>query len=161
MGSGITIEGHARTSPSPTSPARSPSPATSSAPPTRTHRRPIHFHTSRTDFQLARLDGEVEISPDSDLSADQALGPVVLTTRNRNITLDRIAGDVSVTNRNGSVDLTAAPAIGNINIEDRNGSVRRRCRKRPASRHRPTPATEISTATTPYITLTPSAFILR
>jgi DUF4097 and DUF4098 domain-containing protein YvlB len=88
----------------------------------------VHFHTSRTDFQLARLDGEVEISPESDLSADQALGPVVLTTHGRNITLDRVAGDVSVTNRNGSIDLTAAPLssglLGNITLEDRNGTVK-------------------------------------
>lgn len=85
---------------------------------------PIHFHTSRTDFQLARLDGEIEISPNSDLSADQAVGPVVLTTRDRNINLERFAGDVSVTNRNGTISLTAAPSIGNITLEDRNGSIK-------------------------------------
>ena len=86
-------------------------------------RGPIRFHTSRTDFQLARLDGEIEISPNSDLSADQAVGPLSLNTRNRNITLERIAGDVSVTNRNGSVDITSAPPLGNITVENRNGSV--------------------------------------
>ncbi len=84
---------------------------------------PIRFHTSRTDFQLARLDGDIDISPNSDLSANAAQGPVTLNTRNRNITLDQIAGDLSVTNRNGSVDLTSAPPIGNINVENRNGSV--------------------------------------
>ncbi len=84
----------------------------------------IRFHTSRTDFQLARLDGEVEISPDADLSADQAVGPVVLTTRDRNIRLDRIAGDVSVTNRNGTIDLTAAPPLGNVTLADRNGTIK-------------------------------------
>ena len=84
----------------------------------------IHFHTSRTDFQLARLYGEIEISPDANLSADQALGPVVLTTHDRNIRLDRVSGDVAVTNRNGTIDLIAAPAIGNITIEDRNGSIK-------------------------------------
>ena len=83
----------------------------------------IHFHTSRTDFQLARLDGELEVTR-SDLSADQALGPVVLTTSHDNVTLDRIAGDVSVTNHNGAIDLTAAPALGNITLEDRNGSIK-------------------------------------
>jgi DUF4097 and DUF4098 domain-containing protein YvlB len=84
----------------------------------------IHFHTSRTDLQFARLDGEAEISPHSDLSADQVLGPVVLTTSNRNITLDRIAGDIAVTNRNGTIDLTAAPTLGNITLQDRNGSIK-------------------------------------
>jgi DUF4097 and DUF4098 domain-containing protein YvlB len=83
----------------------------------------IHFHTSRTDFQLSRLDGETEISG-SGISADQALGPVVLTTSNRNVSLDRIAGDIAITNRNGTIDLTAAPALGNLTLEDRNGSIR-------------------------------------
>jgi hypothetical protein len=81
-----------------------------------------HFHTSRTDLQLARLDGQVDIN-NSGISADQALGPVVLRTSYRNISLDRISGDVAVTNRNGTVDLLAAPALGNISIENRNGAV--------------------------------------
>jgi hypothetical protein len=82
----------------------------------------FRFHSSRTDFQLARLDGQASFS-DDDLSADQALGPVVLTTRNRNITLDRISGDVTVTNKNGKVDVTSAPPLGNISVENRNGEV--------------------------------------
>lgn len=84
----------------------------------------IHFHTSRADFQLARLDGQAEIVRDNDISADQALGPLVLTTHNGNVTLDRVAGDVAVTNRNGTIDLTAAPILGNITLEDRNGSIK-------------------------------------
>jgi Putative adhesin len=46
-----------------------------------------------------------------------------LTAGNRNVTLDRVAGDVTVTNRNGSVDLTSAPPLGNVTVENRNGSV--------------------------------------
>jgi len=80
------------------------------------------FHSSRTDFQIARLDGEANFT-DDDLSADQAVGPVLLSTRNRNITLDRITGDINVTNRNGKVDVTSAPPIGNVTVEDRNGEV--------------------------------------
>ena len=82
----------------------------------------IHFHTSRTDLQLARLDGETEISS-SGISADQVMGPVVVTTSNRNITLERIAGDIAVTNRNGTIDLTAAPTVGNITVENRDGAI--------------------------------------
>jgi DUF4097 and DUF4098 domain-containing protein YvlB len=85
-------------------------------------RGPIKFHTSRTDLQFARLDGEIDISH-ADITASEAVGPLVLTAGNRNITLDRIAGDVSVTNRNGSVDVTSAPPLSNITIENRNGSV--------------------------------------
>ena len=82
----------------------------------------ISFHTSRTDFDLARLDGEVEISSD-DLSADKGIGPVRITSHNRNIRLDRIAGEITVTNRNGSVDLTSAPPMGNVTLQNRNGTV--------------------------------------
>ncbi|MEO6982745.1 MAG: DUF4097 family beta strand repeat-containing protein, partial [Edaphobacter sp.] len=35
----------------------------------------------------------------------------------------RIAGDVSITNSNGSVDLTSTPPLGNVTIQNRNGSV--------------------------------------
>jgi DUF4097 and DUF4098 domain-containing protein YvlB len=84
-------------------------------------RGPIKFHTSRTDFQLERLDGELDI--DSDISISEAVGPLTLTTGNRNVTLERISGDISVTNRNGSVEVTSAPPLGNITIQNRNGSV--------------------------------------
>jgi DUF4097 and DUF4098 domain-containing protein YvlB len=85
-------------------------------------RGPIKFHTSRTDLQFARLDGEIDISH-SDISASEAVGPLTLTAGNRNVTLDRVAGDVTVTNRNGSVELTSAPPLGNVTVENRNGSV--------------------------------------
>jgi DUF4097 and DUF4098 domain-containing protein YvlB len=80
------------------------------------------FHSSRTDFQIARLDGATDFT-EGELSADQAVGPLVLSTRNRNVTLDRVSGDVTITNRNGKVDLTGAPPLGNINVENRNGEV--------------------------------------
>ncbi len=84
---------------------------------------PLRFHTSRTEFALARLDGQVDISSD-DLSADRGLGPVVLTTRSHNVNLQGMAGDVTVTDRNGSVDLTSAPPMGNVTVENRNGTVK-------------------------------------
>jgi DUF4097 and DUF4098 domain-containing protein YvlB len=86
-------------------------------------RGPLKFHTSRTDFQLGRLDGQIDISSSAALSTSEAVGPLTLTTHSRNITLDRVAGDVSVTNRNGSVDVTSAPPLSNVTVENRNGSV--------------------------------------
>jgi DUF4097 and DUF4098 domain-containing protein YvlB len=82
----------------------------------------VRFHTSRTDFQLARLDGEVDLTH-GELSADQMLGPVSLSTNNYNVTLERVSGDVSVTTSNGKVDLTGAPPLGNVTIQNRNGEV--------------------------------------
>lgn len=86
-------------------------------------RGPIKFHTSRTDFQLGRLDGEIDIGNNAELTASNAVGPLTLTTYSRNITLDRIAGTIFVTNRNGSVDVTSAPPLSSVTIENRNGSV--------------------------------------
>ena len=83
----------------------------------------VTFHTSRTDLQLGRVIGEVEISPNADLSANEIAGPVVLNTRNRNISLERVSGDLTVTNRNGSVDLTSALPLGNVVVENQKGSV--------------------------------------
>ncbi|MEO8736493.1 MAG: DUF4097 family beta strand repeat-containing protein [Edaphobacter sp.] len=86
-------------------------------------RGPIKFHSSRTDMQLGRLDGEADISNNADLSASEAVGPLTISTRSRNITLDRIAGNIFVSNRNGSVNITSAPPLGNVTVENRNGSV--------------------------------------
>ncbi len=83
----------------------------------------VTFRTTRTDLQLGRVAGEVDISSHADLSASEIVGPVVLNTRNRNVTMDRVSGDLSVVDRNGSVDLTSAPPLGNVTVENRNGSV--------------------------------------
>jgi len=124
MGSGIAIDGHAQD----VTLSDIAGPVTLSGEFFGAHlehiRGAIHYHTSRTDFQVARLDGEAEISPHTDLSVDQALGPLVLTTSYHNINLDRIAGDIAVTDRKGTIELTAAPPIGTITLEDRNGAVK-------------------------------------
>ncbi|WP_348269920.1 DUF4097 family beta strand repeat-containing protein [Edaphobacter paludis] len=83
----------------------------------------IKFHSTRTDMQLGRLDGEADISNNADLSASEVVGPLTLSTRSRNVTLDRIAGNVSVTNSNGFVNVTSAPPLGDVTIENRNGDV--------------------------------------
>ena len=83
----------------------------------------VHFRTSRTDFQMARLDGEMDVDRGSELNADQLLGPVVLTTRQKNITLERVQGNVQIRNRDGSVTLTNSAPLGSINVENHHGSV--------------------------------------
>ncbi|MEO7028396.1 MAG: DUF4097 family beta strand repeat-containing protein [Acidobacteriaceae bacterium] len=83
----------------------------------------VHFQTFRTDFQMARLDGDLDLDTGSDLSADQLLGPVVLKTSARNITLERVQGNVQVKNRDGSVTLTSASPLGSVDVENHHGSV--------------------------------------
>lgn len=84
---------------------------------------PVGFRTNRTQFQVARVDGEIEIESGSDLHADSVMGPVTLQTKYRNITLDRVQGSVQIANRDGSVTVTNAPPLGEINITNQHGSV--------------------------------------
>jgi DUF4097 and DUF4098 domain-containing protein YvlB len=87
------------------------------------------FRTSRTQLSLARLDGQLDISPDSDLTASQIVGPATLRTRSRNINFDRVAGDVDITNSDGSVDIVSVPEassgnhFGSIAVTNKNGEV--------------------------------------
>jgi hypothetical protein len=84
---------------------------------------PVSFKTSRTQFAAARLDGDFEVALDSELEANQVLGPVMLSTRDRGITLDRVQGNVDISNRNGAVSVTNASPLGQITINNSHGSV--------------------------------------
>jgi hypothetical protein len=83
---------------------------------------PLRFQSSRTNFSAARLDDEFSIEHDS-LDASQLLGPVILKTSNKNITLDRVQGDVDLSDSNGSVTVTNASPLGVIDIQNHHGSV--------------------------------------
>jgi len=82
----------------------------------------VRFETNRTLFTAGRLDDELSVEKSS-LDADELLGPVVLKTSDKNITLDRVQGDVDVTDSNGSVDVTHAPPLGVVEIQNHHGSV--------------------------------------
>lgn len=82
----------------------------------------IHFTTSRTQFSAGRLDDDFSVNKDS-LNASQLIGPVILKSTDKNITLDRIQGPLDVTNRNGSVEITSATPLEAISIHNEHGSV--------------------------------------
>ncbi|MDE3104687.1 MAG: DUF4097 family beta strand repeat protein [Acidobacteriota bacterium] len=84
---------------------------------------PVHFHTSRTDLQIAHIPGSVEINAEDDLTADSAAGPVSLTTRSRNLHLNQISGELNVTDSDGNIDLTLAPPLGNVTVTNRHGDI--------------------------------------
>jgi DUF4097 and DUF4098 domain-containing protein YvlB len=84
---------------------------------------PLSFRTSRTQFSVARLDGVVDISVKADMSGSQLVGPVELHTRSRNISFQRIAGPVNISNSHGTVDLTSAAPVGNITVDNSDGEV--------------------------------------
>ncbi|MBW8746364.1 MAG: DUF4097 family beta strand repeat protein [Acidobacteria bacterium] len=85
---------------------------------------PFQLRTSRTEFRFVRLDGHVDIDPDHDMTVEDVLGPVVLNTRSRDIVMNRVAGDVTVTNKNGTVEIGVAQPVGNVTVTNRSGDVK-------------------------------------
>ncbi|MGH9499887.1 MAG: DUF4097 family beta strand repeat-containing protein [Terriglobales bacterium] len=79
------------------------------------------FHSSRTDLQFSRLDGDLDLDS-GDLQASEVTGPVRLTTRSKDIRLTGVAGDVRLQDENGSVELHMSK-LGSIQLENRKGDV--------------------------------------
>ena len=75
----------------------------------------VHFHSSRTELDLARLAGDLTMDSD-DLHIGQAVGPLRVITRSKNIECSQISGDVHIENTNGEVNVSAVEPLGNIQI---------------------------------------------
>ena len=83
----------------------------------------VIFQTSRTHFEVARLSGSLDLDGGPNFQADGLVGPLVLNTKNRNITLDRLTGSAQIANRNGSVNVSLTAPVSPIQITNERGSV--------------------------------------
>jgi DUF4097 and DUF4098 domain-containing protein YvlB len=81
----------------------------------------VTFHSSRTDMEFSRLDGRLDLDS-GDLRADSLNGPMRLTTRSKDISLEGLSGDLHLENTNGSVTV-GLHKPGNIQIDNRKGDV--------------------------------------
>jgi len=84
---------------------------------------PVNFHTTRTQLGFTQLDGALDLSSQSEMTGSQIVGPIHLHTSSRNISLERVAGDVDIADSKGSVEVTSASPLGNVTIENRDGSI--------------------------------------
>ncbi len=82
----------------------------------------VDYHSSRTDLSFTHLYGDFEIDKD-DLTASEVIGPALVNTRSRNISLDKVTGDIKVVNNHGDVDLHMAPPVGAVTVNNQNGNV--------------------------------------
>jgi len=81
----------------------------------------VDFHSSRTDMQFAHLDGRLDLDS-GDLRADSLFGPMHLTTRSKDISLEGLSGDLRLEDTNGTVNVGVYKP-GNIQIDNRKGDV--------------------------------------
>ena len=81
----------------------------------------VGFKSARTELEFARLNGDLDLDSDSLHGSDLA-GPLRLSTRSKDITLEGVAGDARIENANSPVDLQLRSA-GNVQIDNRNGDI--------------------------------------
>lgn len=81
----------------------------------------VSFHSSRTEMEFSRLDGRLDLDS-GDLRADSLTGPMRLTTRSKDISLEGVSGDLRLEDSNGSVEVGLSKP-GNIQIDNRKGDV--------------------------------------
>jgi Putative adhesin/Domain of unknown function (DUF5668) len=81
----------------------------------------VSFHSSRTDMEFSRLDGRLDLDS-GDLRADSLAGPMRLTTRSKDISLEGLSGDLRLEDSNGTVEV-GLNKPGNIQIDNRKGDV--------------------------------------
>jgi hypothetical protein len=82
----------------------------------------VQYHSSRTDLSFTHVYGDFEIDKD-DLTASEVVGPSLVNTRSRNVSLDKVTGDIKVSNNHGDVDLHMALPTGSATVDNQNGNV--------------------------------------
>lgn len=82
----------------------------------------VHLHSSRTEILAARLNGTLTLS-NGNLTMDNALGPILVSTRAMDISLKQIQGVLTVKNSDGSIAVNVVNPVAAMEIANRNGSV--------------------------------------
>jgi len=81
----------------------------------------VTFRTSRTDMELAKLDGDLTMDG-GDLRANKMAGPMKILTRSKDIHLDDLDGDLRIENSNSTIEVHSNK-LGAIQIDNRKGDV--------------------------------------
>lgn len=83
----------------------------------------VKFSSSRTDLQMAKLDGDLSMDH-GDLKANSVAGPFILRTDAKDVQLDRVTGDVHIDDRHGDIEMQAAAPLGSVEITTTGGEIK-------------------------------------
>lgn len=85
----------------------------------------VKFNSSRTDLEFTKLDGDLDMDR-GNLRANQLAGPLLLSTRAKDIELLGVTGDVKLNNDAGDVTVQTSQVlpVGSIEINIRRGDVK-------------------------------------
>lgn len=84
----------------------------------------VTIRTSRTELQMARLDGDMTMDS-GDLDGDGWQGPVSVSTKAKDVSLRNLKGDVRITDDHGDISLESGSAagLGNMDLTTHHGDV--------------------------------------
>jgi DUF4097 and DUF4098 domain-containing protein YvlB len=82
----------------------------------------LRFQSSRTDLDIAKLDGEMTMSR-GDLRARNLTGPFRLDTRSKDVDLEDTVGDIRIENEHADIEVHPKQ-MGNIEVTNRSGGIR-------------------------------------
>jgi len=86
--------------------------------------KPVRFQSSRTDLEIARLDGNL-VMESGELRVSSLAGPVTLRSRSKEVRFESFSGDLTLDTTNGEVEVRVSKLpVGNIDITNRNGPIR-------------------------------------
>ena len=82
------------------------------------------IRTSRTDLELAKLDGDLTMDS-GDLQGDRLAGPLNLSTKTKDVNLRNLKGDVHISDDHGDISLESGVAaeLGNLDLTTHHGDV--------------------------------------
>jgi DUF4097 and DUF4098 domain-containing protein YvlB len=83
---------------------------------------PVHFHSSRTDVEVASIPGDLAIDS-GDLQLNNATGPARISTSAKDVECTGIAGDLHVEDGDGDISVGAIVPLGQLQIHNRNGAI--------------------------------------
>lgn len=82
----------------------------------------VRFDSSRTNLQLGSLAGEMKLDG-SDLRVENSAGGCDVHTRSKEIHLENVAGNVGIQDSNGEIELHGGAKLGDVSIANRNGTI--------------------------------------
>jgi DUF4097 and DUF4098 domain-containing protein YvlB len=83
---------------------------------------PVHFHSSRSDVEVATIPGDLSIDSD-DLQLNNATGPVKISTNAKDVQCSGISGDLRVEAGDGDISVGMVAPLGQVEIHNRNGDI--------------------------------------
>ena len=83
--------------------------------------KPFNFKSPRTEINFTKLDGDLDLDS-GDLRVSNVTGPVRVSTREKDIGLIGVSGDVRLKNRNGAVEIQMTK-MGSMDVENQNADI--------------------------------------